>query len=43
MIRKIFLTEKFGHEKDEKEKLAHEMGHTVATQQTKYVKHDKEE
>jgi len=43
MIRKIYLTDKYGDEKDEKIADAKAMQHSVKTQQTKYVKYDKED
>ena len=43
MIRKIYLTDKYGEEKDEKIADAKAMQHSVKTQQTKYVKYDKED
>ena len=43
MIRKIYLTDKYGDEKGEKIADAKAMQHSVKTQQTKYVKYDKED
>lgn len=43
MLRKIYLTDKYGDEKGEKEKDADAMMHSVKTQQTKYVKYDEDE
>jgi len=40
MLRHIFLTDKFGKDKEEREKVAKEMGHSVATQ-GEYIKNAK--
>ena len=40
MLRKIYLTEKFGDVKKEKEEVAKNMGHSVSTQSDVYTKDD---
>mgnify|MGYP006127518971 FL=1 len=42
MLRKIYLTEKYQHEKAEKKADADAMLHSVSTQQKEYVKYEKE-
>lgn len=43
MLRKIYITEKFGDTKSEQAEVASNMGHSVATQQAVYVKTKEEE